>query len=131
MNLQNLIKTGESETVEFKEKFDERTIESAVAFANTKGGTIFIGVSDKNNIKGIKIGKETLNQWTNQIYQSTDPRIIPEIEQIKISGKTVIAIKINENPIKPVSTKGRGQRGQSIYCDNDNVYPDEIKNMEV
>jgi hypothetical protein len=35
MNLPDLIKTGESDTVEFKEKFDERTIESAVAFANT------------------------------------------------------------------------------------------------
>jgi ATP-dependent DNA helicase RecG len=107
MNLQELIKTGESDTVEFKEKFDERTIESAVAFANTKGDTIFIGVSDKNNIKGIKIGKETINQRTNQISQSTDPRIIPEIEQIKVSGKTVIAVKIKENPIKPISTRGR------------------------
>ena len=107
MNPLDLIKTGESETVEFKEKIDERTIESAVAFANTKGGTIFIGISDKNNIKGIKIGKETLNQWTNQISQSTDPRIIPEIEQIKVSGKTVIAVKIKENPIKPISKKGR------------------------
>jgi len=69
MNLQDLIKTGESDTVEFKEKFDERTIESAVAFANTKGGMIFIGVSDKNNIKGIKIGKET---------QQVDKSNIPE-----------------------------------------------------
>ncbi|MDI9394815.1 MAG: hypothetical protein QM426_05090 [Euryarchaeota archaeon] len=34
MNLQTLIKSGESETLEFKEKFDERTVESAVAFAN-------------------------------------------------------------------------------------------------
>jgi ATP-dependent DNA helicase RecG len=107
MNLQDLIKTGESNTVEFKEKFDERTIESAVAFANTKGGMIFIGVSDKNNIKGIKIGKETLNKWTNQISQSTDPRIIPELEEIKVDGKTVIAVKIKENPIKPISTKGK------------------------
>ena len=28
MNLQDLIKTGESENLEFKEKFDERTIEA-------------------------------------------------------------------------------------------------------
>jgi len=68
---------------------------------------IFIGVSDKNNIRGIKIGKETLNQWTNQISQSTDPRIIPELEEIKVDGKTVIAVKIKENPIKPISTKGK------------------------
>ena len=107
MNLQDLIKTGESDTLEFKEKFDERTIESAVAFANTKGGIIFIGVSDKNSINGIKIGKETLNKWTNQISQSTDPRIIPELEEIKVDGKTVIAVKIKENPIKPISTKGK------------------------
>ena len=107
MNLPDLIKTGESNTVEFKEKFDEQTIESAVAFANTKGDIIFIGVSDKNNIKGIKVGKETLNQWTNQISQSTDPRIIPELEKIKVDGKTVIAVKIKENPIKPISKKGR------------------------
>jgi len=107
MNLLDLIKSGESNTIEFKEKFDERTIESAVAFANTKGGTIFIGVSDKNNIKGIRVGKETLNQWTNQISQSTDPRIIPEIEQLKVRGNTIITVKIIENPIKPISTKGR------------------------
>ena len=107
MNLPDLIKAGESDTIEFKEKFDDRTTESAVAFANTKGGIIFIGVSDKNNIKGIKIGKETINQWVNQISQSTDPRIIPEIEKIRTNEKTVVAVQIKENPIKPVSTKGR------------------------
>lgn len=72
MNLPHLIKTGESDTIEFKEKFDDRTIESAVAFANTKGGIIFTGVSNKNNITGVKIGKETLNKWTNQKSPSDD-----------------------------------------------------------
>lgn len=70
MNLPDLIKTGESTIVEFKEKFDERCIESLVAFANTRGGVIFIGVSDKNNIKGINVGKETINQWVNQISKA-------------------------------------------------------------
>jgi len=60
MNQPDLIKTEESNTVDFKEKFDEQTIESAVAFADTKIGIIFIGLSGKNNIKGIKVGKETL-----------------------------------------------------------------------
>ncbi|TFH42863.1 MAG: ATP-binding protein [ANME-2 cluster archaeon] len=43
MNLPHLIKTGESENIEFKEIFDERTIESAVAFSNTAGGCFIIG----------------------------------------------------------------------------------------
>ena len=55
-----LIKKGESKTVEFKETFDNKTIETAVAFANTKGGHVFIGVSDQGIKKGIQVGKETL-----------------------------------------------------------------------
>lgn len=49
MNLQELIKGGEFETLEFEEKFDERTVESAVAFASfaiTKCDMILTGVSD-------------------------------------------------------------------------------------
>jgi ATP-dependent DNA helicase RecG len=60
VNLQEIIKGGESETLEFKEKFYERTVESAVAFANAKGGMILIGVSNKGIITGVDIGKETL-----------------------------------------------------------------------
>ena len=36
--LREVIKKGESETVEFKENFDKETIETVGAFANTKGG---------------------------------------------------------------------------------------------
>ena len=53
MNIQQLVDRGESETLEFKEKFDERAIESAVAFANTNGGIVLIGVSDNGRINGM------------------------------------------------------------------------------
>jgi len=33
--------SAESETVEFKNGFDRETIETLVAFANTKGGKVF------------------------------------------------------------------------------------------
>ena len=58
--LVKLIKKGESKSVEFKETFDNKTIETAVAFANARGGHIFVGVSDKGAKKGVQIGKETL-----------------------------------------------------------------------
>jgi len=93
--------------VEFKERFDKETIETAVAFANTKGGIILIGVSDKSRIKGTQIGKDTLNDWANQISQSTEPRVIPEIEVSEIDDKSVVIIRIKEFPIKPVSVKGK------------------------
>ncbi len=68
-----LIKKGENEKVEFKEKFDRETIETISAFANTSGGVILIGVTDEGKIKGIDIGKKTLEDIANRIKQNTDP----------------------------------------------------------
>ena len=47
-----LVKKGETEILEFKGGFDKEAIETAVAFANTKGGTILIGVADNGKVKG-------------------------------------------------------------------------------
>jgi ATP-dependent DNA helicase RecG len=107
MNLHELIKGGESETLEFKEKFDERTVDSAVAFANEKGGTILIGISDKGVVNGTVIGKETLSQWANQISSKTEPQLIPLIETHQLEGKKIVAVKIPEYPLKPVSVRGK------------------------
>jgi ATP-dependent DNA helicase RecG len=104
--LLKLIKKGESETLEFKENFGEEVIETAVAFSNKDGGIILVGVSDKGEIKGVSIGKETLKEWSNKISQTTEPTLIPEIESCKLKGKTIVVIKIKESPLKPVSYKG-------------------------
>jgi len=106
-DLIKLIKSGESETLELKASFDKEILETSGAFANTKGGVILIGISDRGEIKGIQIGKETLRDWANQISQSTEPRVIPEIEIGTIDGKNLAVIWIKEFPIKPVSVKGR------------------------
>ena len=45
-----LLRAGESETLDFKERFGADVIETAVAFANTHGGTILIGVRDNAHI---------------------------------------------------------------------------------
>lgn len=122
-----LIRKGESEDTEFKEKFDKEAIETAAAFANTKGGIILIGFSDKGKVNGIQIGKETLKYWANQISQSTEPRIIPEIEQNEIEGKNVVIIRIKEFPIKPVSVRGRCFR--RVGNSNRMMTPQEIGQM--
>jgi ATP-dependent DNA helicase len=51
--IKELIKNGESKTLEFKENITDSVINSVVAFANTTGGKILIGISDNGDVKGI------------------------------------------------------------------------------
>ena len=60
MNIKNIIEQGEGQYIEFKEIFNKHVIETIVAFANTQGGNILIGVNDKKQIIGIKSNSETL-----------------------------------------------------------------------
>ena len=62
-----LTANGETAEVEFKESFDREAVETAGAFANTRGGTIYVGVSRKGAPLGIEVGPETLSDWSNQV----------------------------------------------------------------
>jgi ATP-dependent DNA helicase RecG len=86
----------ESDKIELKESFDREVVVTAGAFANTKGGTIFIGITDSGNVVGTLIGTESLKEWANTISQSTEPRLIPEMEEQSHEGKPVAAIYIKK-----------------------------------
>lgn len=102
-----MIPEKENSIIEFKKAFNEAVIEPIVAFSNSKGGTLFIGVTDHREIVGVTIGKESLVHWVNEIKSKTVPQIIPDIETIRHNGKTIVKVIINEYPIKPVCTRGR------------------------
>jgi len=75
VSIVELIKKGESQTIEFKTSFQKEVIISVVSFANAKGGQIFIGVHDSGKILGIEIKQESLQDWINQIKLNTQPSI--------------------------------------------------------
>jgi ATP-dependent DNA helicase RecG len=101
------IQNGESQIVEFKTSFQKEVIESVVAFANTKGGNVVIGIDDNGKIIGTSIGSETIQNYINTIKQNTEPKIIVDIESYIVEEKKILVIQIDEYPIKPVSFKGR------------------------
>lgn len=102
----NIITSGENEKIEFKSSFNKELIETIVAFANSKGGSVFIGISEKS-ISGVKINQESVQNWINEIKNKTSPEIIPDVDLISVENKTIIEFSVKEYPIKPVSTQGR------------------------
>ena len=78
-----------------------------MAFSNAKGGTVYVGVNDGGEVKGLQIGKETIQNWINEVKTKTAPQIIPDVEVLTIENKTVVTLSAMEYPIKPVSKSGR------------------------
>jgi len=98
----------EDQYTEYKSTFNDSVIESLVAFANTKGGKILVGVHDDGSPnENFSIGQETFQNWVNEIKIKTQPSIIPDVEIIDYKDIKVVKLSIPEFPIKPVSFKGR------------------------
>lgn len=104
------IPTTESEQVEFKSSFNEDVIVSLVAFANTRGGSVYVGVADNGKITGVTLSTESVQQWLNSIKSKTEPSIMPDVEVLEIEGKQIVKIHIIEYPVKPLSIQGKYYR---------------------
>ncbi len=61
----------ESQYLEQKKTFGKEVIISLVAFANTEGGAVIVGVEDDGTPCGLDIGPETLQRYLNEIKVST------------------------------------------------------------
>src|SRR3989344_8125515 len=92
-----LLKQGEGLKVEFKENFDSKNLgRELVAFANTEGGKILIGVDDKGNVKGIQITNK-LKSEIQDLARNCDPATNIQIETIE----NILIIHVDEGKSKP------------------------------
>jgi len=107
--IKELILHGESETVEFKEEISrsEKIAETAVAFANNRGGVILFGVSDASDVVGLAKGKhgETI---TNILRRHCNPHIRYEISKRQHEEKDIIVVHVEEGRDKPYFVRERG-----------------------
>jgi len=94
-----ILKTGESFFVEFKEGVDKGLVKEIVAFSNSQGGKIFIGVTDGGEIKGL----EVTNKLKSQIFDAArncDPPIDIKLSTYK---NKVLVVEVPEGDKKPYS----------------------------
>ena len=99
-----MVRQGEGEQIEFKRKaaHPDKIVREIVAFANTKGGNLLIGVDDNGSIPGIRSAEEELYVLEKAIQRWCRPTIDYEINVVPISGRTsVIHYKIHEGQRKP------------------------------
>jgi ATP-dependent DNA helicase RecG len=103
--IKKIIRNGENSYIEFKEEDikAKELAEEIVAFSNSEGGIILIGVDDEGNIKGVKDDKieETV---MNICRNNCIPHIIPIYESIEVEGKRIAIITIPKGFNKPYYT---------------------------
>lgn len=108
--VKELLSKGETSSIQFKSNIsnEHSVAQEMVAFANSKGGTILIGVDDKTwDVTGLT--DDDIRRLTNLLVNASNEHIKPplfiETETVIINGKKVIAVAVPEGNDKPYKDK--------------------------
>lgn len=141
--LLDLIDRAEDSKIQLKQTISSpaQLAAECVAFSNTKGGTIIVGVTNNKTISGLS-GQDIdrINQMVSNVSeQHIKPPIAPLTEIHKVDGKKVMIIHIEEGLSKPYATqegiywtkKGADKRKlsqeelQRLFQSSSRLYADE------
>ena len=107
--------SGESKNIEYKVSLpdkSEKYMKTIVAFANTQGGKLIVGVDDKTyQIVGVEndVLFQLMDGIANAVSDSCVPQIIPDIEPQTVKGKTVIVVTVEAGKNRPYYLKSKGK----------------------
>ena len=129
---EQVLSNGENLTVEFKtwihaKDMRERislAVDELVAFANAKGGTVFMGVEDDGTVTGCN--RYDTQKIMESIYDRTRPALFTEIEVIRYEGKDVLAITAERDGTTYATSDGRCLK--RLGKNSKPYYPDEMSN---
>ena len=119
MNL-NEILHGESKNIEYKvelPKKSEKYLKSVIAFANTSGGSLIIGIDDESGkIIGVdeKSVFQIMDSIANAVADGCEPQIIPDIAFQTIKEKCIVIVTIYPGMNRPYYLKKQGKQ-QGTY----------------
>lgn len=102
-DLLDLIEGGETLSCEFKRKFStqEKIAREMMAFANTKGGYLIIGVDDDKKIVGVESEKTESELILDVAKNFCEPPLNVHIDYVEIKGKEVVVAEVPESTNKP------------------------------
>lgn len=94
----NLIEKGESQNLDFKFAVNDsvKIARSLVAFSNSNGGTLLIGVKDNGVIAGVRTTEEYyMVEAAANMY--TDPPVSFLSKEWNVNGKKVLEVKVSKS----------------------------------
>ena len=104
----------ENERIEYKSQMIDDIYKEVIAFVNTDGGIIYIGIDDQGNLTGIDDVDETYTRLTNGIRDAIQPDVTMFIRYILQENK-VIRIEVGEGSYKPYYLKSKGLKPTGVY----------------
>lgn len=119
-----LASKGEGLRIEFKKKasFPEKIIREVIAFANTEGGDLLIGVDDDGTVSGQKFIEEEIFVMEKAIRELIFPRLSFEVFTLKLNEKKGVAVfRIPLSQDRPYYLKEKGKKQAFIRVDDRSV----------
>lgn len=106
MDLLELIRQGEGERLEFKQRTTRptRIARTLASLANTRGGQVLVGVDDKGRITGVRDVEEERYQLREAARHYLDPPLDEQLHFRTVEdqeGRTVLIVTVPESPAKP------------------------------
>jgi len=107
----------ESENVELKSVYVEDVKKEVIAFANTHGGTIYIGVEDNGNVCGISNADAVIQQVMNTARDAIKPDVtlFMHAETLSVDGKNVVAVEVQCGAHRPYYLGAKGLRPEGVF----------------
>ena len=106
VELLEIVKKGEDSYTEFKEEkvHSDKLASEIVAFANTEGGNLIIGISDNGEILGVADTDKEMQRIDNICANNCEPTVYATIEKLIIDDKKILIVKIPKGPLRPYRT---------------------------
>ncbi len=111
MDLVDLLKRPEGKTLEFKRDLSspEGVLRTLVAFANTAGGTLLIGVEDTTrHVRGVREPLDLEERMAGLVSDTILPRLAPDLEILPWRRTHLLAVQVHPSPSRPHYLKREG-----------------------
>lgn len=103
VELQELIRQGEGERLEFKKRVTHptRISRTLVSLANTHGGYLLVGVDDSGRVTGVRETAEELYVLRQAAEHYVEPPLSFTHHEVEADDHTVLVVQVAESPHKP------------------------------